>query len=134
MGVKGDSFPKGAKGYRLWLDRGRRVKLEPDLSWWDSGRCVFVGDVKYKVTAGTGAKNPDAYQVLAYTVATGLETGLLIYAEGEVEEHVHDIQGVDKKIEVRTLDLSLEPDHLLTSIRSIADGIRVRSMRERPAA
>ena len=30
------------------LDEARRVRLYPDLTWWDGGDCVFVGDAKYK--------------------------------------------------------------------------------------
>ena len=33
---------------RVTLAKGNRVRLEPDLSWWRGGTCVFVGDVKYK--------------------------------------------------------------------------------------
>ena len=55
----------------LWLDRGRRVRLRPDISWWEGSTCVFVGDVKYKRVQVTEIEHPDIYQLLAYTIATG---------------------------------------------------------------
>jgi 5-methylcytosine-specific restriction enzyme subunit McrC len=33
LGVSDRSFPQGARGRQLFLDRGRRVSLEPDISW-----------------------------------------------------------------------------------------------------
>lgn len=66
----------------MYLDTGRSVRLEPDLSWWDAGRCVFAGDCKYKRTNGT-IPNADIYQMLAYLTALQLPEGLLIYAAGE---------------------------------------------------
>ena len=29
----------------LWLDKGRRVPLKPDVSWWDGSTCTFVGEL-----------------------------------------------------------------------------------------
>ena len=34
------------------LDEENEVNLRPDLSWWDSGVCKFVGDAKYKNITG----------------------------------------------------------------------------------
>ena len=78
-------FVQGARHRSLWLDRGRRVRLKPDLSWWDAGRCVFVGDVKYKRVQVAEIEHPDIYQLLAYSIATNLPGGMLIYAAGEAE-------------------------------------------------
>ena len=119
------SFPQEARGRKLFLDRGQRVKLEPDLSWWTAGQCVFVGDAKYKRTPpSSGVKNPDLYQLLAYTQATGLTRGLLVYAAGEDEEARYSIAGSETELEVRTLDLDQEPARLLEQVGSIAARIR----------
>lgn len=37
LGLSERSFPQGAEGRRLFLDAGRRVSLEPDISWWEGG-------------------------------------------------------------------------------------------------
>ena len=41
-----DSQLKGNR--RIYLAERNRVRLYPDLTWWDGDRCTFVGDAKYK--------------------------------------------------------------------------------------
>ena len=67
------------------------MPLYPDLSWWERGRCVFVGDVKYERTGAGGGRSPDLYQLLAYATAAGLPGGLLIYAAGEATPVAHRV-------------------------------------------
>ena len=38
--------------YLVHLDEAGRVRLQPDLSWWDGRVCTFVGDAKYKADEG----------------------------------------------------------------------------------
>jgi 5-methylcytosine-specific restriction enzyme subunit McrC len=113
-------FPQGAASRSLYLDYGRRIKLEPDVSWWEGPTCRFVGDVKYKRLAVSGVLHPDVYQLLAYSIATNLPGGLLIYAAGEGEAAQHHIVYLDKKLEITTLDLSGEPPSILEQIDQIA--------------
>src|SRR5262249_23108850 len=94
LGVPAASFPVGAAAPRVFLDRQASVALEPDLSLWVSGRCVFVGDVKYKRDFG-GARNDDLYQLLAYATALGLPDATLVYAEGPASAARHDVHGTD---------------------------------------
>ena len=54
LGLSDKNFPKNAKGHGLYLDDDQQIRLRPDLSWWDRGRCVMVGDVKYKKTIDGG--------------------------------------------------------------------------------
>lgn len=124
-------FPQQAGGRRLHLDANRKLRLRPDISWWRDGHCVFLGDVKYKRTPlGSGVRHPDVYQVLAYTTATRLNKGLLIYAAGEESAQVFRLPGAEKEIEVVTLDLDLEPEDLLRQVREVADVIRAQSLRQ----
>jgi 5-methylcytosine-specific restriction enzyme subunit McrC len=118
------AFPQGAAGRRLILDQARRVALRPDISWWENGGCVFVGDVKYKRVAAAGILHPDLYQMLAYTVATDLPAGLLIYAAGEGEPVVHEILNAGKRLAVTTLDVEGTPDRILGDIRRLANQVR----------
>ena len=117
------AFPRGAKGRQLWLDRGRAVRLEPDLSWWEGPVCRFVGDVKYKRVNTAGIKHPDLYQLLAYTVAANLPCGLLVYAAGEGEPITHEVVEVEKRLEVVTLDLSGDPEEILGQVEAVAERI-----------
>ncbi len=118
------AFPRGAAGRPLWLDRAQAVRLAPDLSWWNSGNCLFVGDVKYKRIRSHGVKHPDLYQLLAYTVAAGLDGGLLIYAAGEDEPVIHEVVDLGKRLEVVTLDLTGEPEEILRQVEVVAGRVR----------
>ena len=124
LGLTASVFPQGAHGRKLHLALAGRVKLEPDISWWENGRCTFVGDVKYKRATASGAPNADLYQILAYAVAAGLPSALLIYAAGEHEEVIYDITNTDKQVEVAVLDLGGQPDELLRRVESLAAKVR----------
>jgi|FLYL01.1.fsa_nt_gi 5-methylcytosine-specific restriction enzyme subunit McrC len=122
LGASSREFRQGDASLRL--DQARRVRLEPDLSWWRHGRCVFVGDVKYKKVRTDRVNHPDLYQLLAYVVAAGLPAGLLVYAAGEDEPATHDVVHLSRRLRVETLDLSGHPGELLAQIRKLADAVR----------
>ena len=113
----------------MCLDEGRRIRLKPDLSWWDREACTFVGDVKYKryKRADDGTRNADLYQLLAYATALDLPGGLLIYAKGEAEPAAHTVRHAGKRLEVHALDLSGPVEELLAGIGRLAR--RVRALR-----
>jgi 5-methylcytosine-specific restriction enzyme subunit McrC len=117
-----DAFPRGDK--RLRLDQNEKVKLEPDLSWWKNGVCQFVGDAKYKRIKAEGIKHPDLYQLLAYTIAADLPSGLLIYAAGEDDDAQHMVKIVGKRLNVVSLDLDRTPAAILDNITTIAKQLR----------
>lgn len=127
LALSQELFPRGARGKSFWLDRGRAVRLEPDLSWWEGPSCLFVGDAKYKRIRVDGVKHPDLYQLLAYTIAAGLRSGLLVYAAGEGESVVHEVVELGRRLEVSTLDLARKPEDILEQIATIAR--RIREMR-----
>jgi len=118
------TFPRGATGRSVFLDTAARVRLRPDISWWQGNLCRFVGDVKYKKVKVDGILHPDLYQLLAYTTATGLQEGLLIYAAGEAKATTHEVIRVGKRLHVATLDLAGEPPAILTLIGRVASMIR----------
>jgi 5-methylcytosine-specific restriction enzyme subunit McrC len=117
------TFPVAARGRSVHLDAEHEVPLEPDLSWWDGGRCVFVGDCKYKKTEGT-VPNADVYQMLAYLTALELADGLLIYAVGEDVPHTITVPFADKRVLVRTIDVTQAPHDVLKQIAQLAGQIR----------
>ncbi len=118
------------------LDTEGRVRLEPDLSWWDGPVCTFVGDVKYKnlsrddkyknVTGGN-VPNADLYQLLAYATALDLPGGLLIYAKGEAQAAVYEVQYCGIRLHVAALDLAAPFDQVLADVDALA--ARVRALR-----
>ena len=127
LGVTEPEFPQGASGRRMFLDCDGKVRLEPDLSWWRGGRCVFVGDLKYKKARDQRVPNADIYQLLAYTIAADLAGGLLVYAQGEKPPTVHTVRHAGKRLEVMAIDLSGAPEQILAEADRIAG--RIRSMR-----
>jgi 5-methylcytosine-specific restriction enzyme subunit McrC len=117
------AFPAAARGRSLHLDVEHTVPLEPDLSWWIGGRCVFAGDCKYKRAEGT-IPNADVYQMLAYLTALELADGLLVYAAGEDVPHTITVPFAGKRVLVRTIDVSQPPPAVLTQVAKLAGLIR----------
>ena len=110
------------------LDKEGKVGLRPDLTWWYSGNCVFVGDAKYKDLSDDSAPNADLYQLLAYVTALDLPGGMLIYAKGEREPATYHVRYSGKRLEVAALDLSGTLDDALKRVGSLA--IRVKALRD----
>jgi 5-methylcytosine-specific restriction enzyme subunit McrC len=136
LGLSAWAFPQGGGRRHLSLDREGHLPLEPDLSWWEHGRCVFVGDVKYKRT--THGDQADLYQLLAYAAAANLPGGLLIYAageEGSQRSHIHQIRHAGKTLHVAALDLAAGPEGMQSQIDRLARAIRrLRTEARRSAA
>ena len=112
----------------LTLDETGKVSIQPDLSWWESGTCKFVGDAKYKNISGKSVPNADLYQLLAYATALDLPGGLLIYAKGEASLASYKVWHADKRIEVTEVDLSMPLDKILKRIQRI--GRRIEELRD----
>ena len=114
------------------FDKDGSVTLEPDLSWWDSGKCTFVGDAKYKRIDDKSAPNADLYQILAYATALDVPGGLLIYAKGESDTAKYNVMHSGKQLEVAALDLSGTLEDILERVSAIAD--RVKTLRQEAIA
>ena len=107
----------------LTLDHDRRVTLKPDLTWWDGPTCTFVGDAKYKNLTARRVPNSDLYQMLSYVTALDLPGGLLVYAQGEVDDESYEVRHAGKRLEVASLDLTGTLDQTLKRVRRIADQV-----------
>ncbi len=55
LGVSERVFVQGARAKRLTLDVAGRVDLKPDISWWEGGKCLFVG--VHQVQADKGGRH-----------------------------------------------------------------------------
>ena len=117
---------------RIYLDKARDVKLEPDLTWWVGDDCVFVGDAKYKNVTVESVPNADLYQLLAYVTALDLPGGLLVYAKGEADTAEHLVRHSGKRLEVAALDLSDTLDDVLDRVRGLA--VKVTALRDEALA
>ena len=110
------------------FDEKRKVSLRPDLSWWESGVCKFVGDTKYKNITAKPIPNADLYQVLAYATALNLPGGLLIYAKGEANLATYKVLYAEKWLEVAVVDLSKPLKTVLEQVKQI--GRRIEDLRD----
>ena len=115
----------------LTLDEAKSINLYPDLFWHIGNRALFVGDAKYKRITSTDFPNADIYQMLAYSTAANLPSGLLIYAAEEHERgghHVkHSITNANKTIEVTSIDLSGQPEEILDEVCRLATRVKVHA-------
>ena len=126
LGVSPDAFKERAIPS---LDEGDHVHLRPDLVWQDGDQYVFVGDAKYKNITGGRIPNADLYQLLAYTTALDLPSGLLIYAEGEAAAAKYQVRHSGKRLEVAALDLSGTLDEVLARVGNLAGMVKAAAMR-----
>ena len=119
-------------GRSLQLEEAGQFRLAPGLTWWRGRQCVFVGDAKYKQADSgsqmTGSQHADIYRMLAFCTAADLSSGLLVYADREVDEALHRIRHSSKTIEVASLDLTGQPQAILDQVRELA--ARVRAHRD----
>ena len=103
------------------LDHQGRLGIRPDITWWAGASCLAIADAKYKALELKGMPNADAYQMLAYCTALGLERGFLVYANDSGERpRSHQVRNSDRLIEVRTLDVETEPTQLLKQVKALA--------------
>jgi len=70
---------------RVGLDLSDFVKMIPDLMLRADGEVLVVADMKYKITNEGQGRTSDYYQLLAYTTALRLRSGILIYCQNENE-------------------------------------------------
>ena len=124
LGISDQEWRRGS----MTLDKEEVIKLEPDFSWWSGGHCRFVGDAKYKKLDAAGFQHSDMYQMLAYCTASGLPSGLLVYAASETSPSIHHIRNAGKTIEVTSIDLTGTSQMILSEVRAIARRIRSMSL------
>ena len=124
LGLSERTFRSDSRLPPIHLDTANRIRLKPDLSWWDGPTCTFVGDAKYKRVKHAHVPNADLYQLLAYTTALDLPGGLLIYAEGGQPDACHEVLHAGKQLEITTLDLSGTIEDLQREIGKLAERVR----------
>lgn len=117
-----EAFPRqevvhGGQRRDLWLDDGRRIRLEPDITIWAGDGCMFLADAKYKIPENK-ASNADVYQLLAYMRILRLRHASLVYPGRENSQTFTFFSG-EQSIEMRFIDLDQEPDEILRQAASI---------------
>jgi 5-methylcytosine-specific restriction enzyme subunit McrC len=109
---------------RIYLDRGERILMKPDILIRRGGTVILAGDCKYKRLESDEFKNHDVYQVLAYCTATNTRKGLLVYPlhQRDTSDTVQ-IQNTDIVVRQVTIDLGKELAELVSSCNSFADEV-----------
>ena len=103
------------------LDEQDRLKLKPDLSWWNGNRCLAVLDAKYKAINDGVMRHGDAYQMLAYCIAYHLPRGYLVYArDSGTESQTHRVRNLDCEIIVTAINVEQKPTDLLQQVETLA--------------
>ena len=111
---------------------GQQVWMKPDLRFQRLGTDVFVGDIKYKLTADARGRSSDYYQLLAYTTALDLPEGVLIYAlvDGGRPERSVKVKHAGKTLHTFAIDLTGGVDDVDNAIEELADWIWARSFQQ----
>lgn len=108
-------------GAQVFLDQASRVEMKPDLSIWLDHTCLFLGDAKYKETAGGGTN--DLYQMLAYCQALGLSQGTLFYATAAGAQANHVVRRAGTVLKIRSVDLGSPWADLMARLDVLAEGV-----------
>jgi 5-methylcytosine-specific restriction enzyme subunit McrC len=113
---------------RSHFDEAEQVVLKPDIVWKMRGTAVAVIDAKYKAEKPAGYPNADLYQLLAYCTVLGLNRGHLVYAKGNEHPAHHTVCRSGIEILCHAIDLSQDPEELLSQIHDLADLIATTSL------
>lgn len=103
-----------------FLDAEQRIALRPDLLWRQGPQICAVMDAKYKAAKAAAYPNADVYQMLAYCVRFGLDSGHLIYAKGDDPVQRHHILGHDVTVYCHAIELDQHPEGLLGEMDELA--------------
>lgn len=103
------------------LDVGMEIRLVPDITWWRAGACRAVIDAKYKPLTDARFPNADAYQMLAYCTALGLDRGYLVYAKDvQKSDSKHRVRNTGITIDVKAVDVEAKPESVLRQVELLA--------------
>ena len=118
-----------------YLDVGKKVSIRPDLRFRhpSSGSVMYVGDIKYKLTADAVGRSADYYQLLAYTTALDLPEGVLIYCRTDGGKPAGEVtvRHAGKRLHVRAVNLTGSPAKVANEVADLADWIAARAGRVR---
>lgn len=110
------------------LDVAGRILLRPDLEFRRGSTVVGVADIKYKLTDDARARGDDYRQLLAYTVALGLDAGVLIYCRstGGQSESSATVVRSGTRLYIVAVDAGGTAESVLTELEALADTVATR--------
>jgi 5-methylcytosine-specific restriction enzyme subunit McrC len=109
----------------VWLDEGRALTMAPDLVVRRGSEVVLVGDAKYSMGADGYVASRDYLELVAYTSAMGLPTGLLVHCNSDrAPESEIVIRNAGTRILCRPIRLDGSYAAVCRSLDSRADLVR----------
>lgn len=109
----------------IWLDEGRAVTMAPDLVVRRGSEVVLVGDAKYSMGADGYMASRDYLELIAYTTAMGLPTGLLVHCNSDrAPESEIVIRNAGTRILCRPIRLDGSYAAVCRSLDALADLVR----------
>jgi len=109
----------------IWLDEGRAVTMAPDLVVRRGSEVVLVGDAKYSMGADGYMASRDYLELIAYTSAMGLPTGLLVHCNSDrAPESEIVIRNAGTRILCRPIRLDGSYAAVCRSLDALADLVR----------
>ncbi|GAA2479792.1 McrC family protein [Terrabacter carboxydivorans] len=109
----------------VWLDEGRALTMAPDLVVRRGSEVVLVGDAKYSMGADGYVASRDYLELVAYTTAMGLPTGLLVHCNSDrAPESEIVIRNAGTRILCRPIRLDGSYAAVCRSLDSLAELVR----------
>jgi len=109
----------------VWLDEGRAVTMAPDLVVRRGSDVVLVGDAKYSMGADGYMASRDYLELIAYTTALGLPTGVLVHCNSDrAPESEIVIRNAGTRILCRPIRLDGSYAAVCKSLDALADLVR----------
>ncbi len=109
----------------VWLDEGRAVTMAPDLVVRRGAQVVLVGDASYSMGADGYLASRDYLNLVAYTSAMGIPTGLLVHCNSDrAPENEIVIRNAGTRILCRPIRLDGSYTGVSRSIDALADLVR----------
>ncbi len=109
----------------VWLDEGRALTMAPDLVVRRGSEVVLVGDAKYSMGADGYVASRDYLELVAYTSAMGLPTGLLVHCNTDrAPESEIVIRNAGTRILCRPIRLDGSYAAVCRSLDALADLVR----------
>jgi 5-methylcytosine-specific restriction enzyme subunit McrC len=109
----------------VWLDEGRAVTMAPDLVVRRGSEVVLVGDAKYSMGADGYMASRDYLELIAYTTALGLPTGVLVHCNSDrAPDSEIVIRNAGTRILCRPIRLDGSYAAVCKSLDALADLVR----------
>lgn len=109
----------------VWLDEARALTMAPDLVVRRGSEVVLVGDAKYSMGADGYVASRDYLELVAYTSAMGLPTGLLVHCNSDrAPESEIVIRNAGTRILCRPIRLDGSYAAVCRSLDSLAELVR----------